>query len=72
MKKGAHIFLIHTIPNAKYYFKRSDKMFQGLRLGILHFSSKKNFGDAARIGSIYFAISCSNFVISYKNAKMGK
>ena len=49
-----------------------NKMFQELKLGFVHFSNTYTFGDAAKIEHVYFTILCSNFVISYKNEKLGK
>ena len=47
-------------------------MFQGIKWGLVHFSSKNTFGDTAKIEFAYFTILCSIFVISYKNATIGK
>ena len=62
------------ILSSKFISRGLDEMIQGLKWGILQFSImyKYTFGDTARIEFVYFSILCSNFVISYKNAEMGK
>ena len=51
---------------------RSKQMFQGLKVGIVHFSNMNTLGDMAKIEFVFFIILCSNLVISYKDAKIGK
>ena len=47
-------------------------MFQGLKWGIVHLFRTNTFGDTAKIEFAYFTILSSIFVISYKNATIGK
>ena len=45
-------------------------MFYGLKWGVVYSSSTNTFGGKAKIEFVYFTILCSNFVFSYKNAKL--
>ena len=59
--------------NEQNYTSRDpNEMLQGLKRGIIHFSSIKTFRNTVEIEFVYFTILCSNFEISYKNEKLEK
>ena len=74
MHKKGHTYLLQIIWYLEQNFtsRGPSQIFQGLKGGILHFSSINSFGDMARIEFVYLTVLYSNFEISHKSKKLGK